>query len=1818
MKATNCPARLIEDQNAGARPRLHLLALTTVWTVWAASFGLHAQEFDPSEWDQQTKTYNYRVPIANGPTVSGTLESDDFPFTPSPGNCQAVINFAHMDDDGSIGGVEAPSSGHNCDWPHAPIVNAVIPANAISVIGNRLSVNAYAVDNGCGVSVGWSDVSITWKALCTQCAKCTQPGNAQCQDKCVKFDINLGKDMLQDAAGQLDIYTNFPSPLLAQPAGLGASLSPTTESILQTGTLRQVRTSSMLADIIASNCYSYTVSLYSATNFDPYKIGGLYAPIGQPYDTFVIQNPDGSTNDNRLQIDQSGILGTHEYDYVWVAASQRWDLTTGGGLRTETRTKDWDVTQTFLTETDVVMNSDSSIAFKQIETYELFPWNQTNLIQRIVNPDGSWPQTNTWTYYTDATDTNDYSQLEQITQPNGYWETYTYDSFGRMIKKVAQFEDAATNASDSQCRVTTYGYGYGIGDGSEGVITTNVETLLSQEIGRSYFVDFFGGTSNIVCQTPGAGMSATDNLITVTLTYTNGPFTGWNYLTQNPDGTVSVYQYSTNSIGLTTVTYTGAPDDTGTNVIDGTETIVVTDLGGNSVSNATYDVASGLLLSSSVTLQTDQLGRPTLVQNNDGTTVATQFGCCGLESQTDQDGVTTAYNYDALNRVSSITSLGITTSYTYDAAGRTLTTTREGTDGSEIVQNISTYDPTGWLLTSTNALNNGTLYGQYLASNGNTMKTTTNADGGISIETDYQDGSVQTLSGSAVFGVSNVYGVEIPAGETAYRAYTQQIDLDTNGAPTSEWTKTYTDMAGRNYKTAYPDGSASQSVYNNVGQLVDRIDPDGVTVLYQYNNKGQLDYTATDMNTNGVIDFDGTDRITETVNDVLVDKGTTVNRTRIFVWNANGSPISNLVSSVETSADGLQSWNVIFDNTVGVTNHTVTSYDQNLGYRIFTATAPDGSTTINTYQFGRLIATTSKDANGVQIGQTAYAYDAQGRRNIATDARNGATTTFYNNADQQVATVTPSPDGIQSGQLTTNILDNMGRVIQTINPDATVVTNFYFANGLCQETCGSRTYPVQFTYDYAGRMKTMTTWTNFAIGGGAAVTTWNYDALRGFMTNKAYADGKGPCYTFTAAGRLKSRLWACGVSSTNFYDNAGGLVAVIYSDLTPGVTNSYDRLSRLITTFSGGTTDTMTYNDADEPLSEAFSGGPLNALSVTNGYDNLLRRTNVTVNSAATLVSTSYGYDAASRLSTVSDGTNSAAYTYLANSSLAGQVTFVANGVDRMITTKQYDYLNRLAGVSSTPSGGGIQPFTFNYTYNLANQRTGVTNADNSYWVYQYNSLGQVVSGKKYWADGTPVAGQQFTYNFDTIGNRTAASSGGDSSGNNLRTANYTNNVLNELVGRDVPSYISVLGSANSNSTVTVNLQSASRYGNYFRAELTNANTSAAIYQSLTNLAVFVNGTNDNIICANLGNALLLKTPQTFAYDLDGNLTNDGQFSYSWDAENRLTNVTSLSGIPADARIKLDLLYDWRGRRIQKILSTNNGISFVAVSTNRYIYDGWNLVAVLTPNSQLQSSYLWGNDLSGSLQGAGGVDGLLEVSTMTTNCFVAYDGNGNVAVLVNAANGTVTATYEYGPFGETIRASGPMAKANQFQFSTKFEDESGLLYYGCRFYDPEAGRWPNRDPIGERGGINLYDYVGNNPINWEDPYGLALYPPNFVGPLQPRDSRIPYPPSNIPGGPWTWSSNPQNSRGGDFIGPKQPTGPRTRCTYAPPGTVNNNKNPYWKDSNGQRYDVNGKPITPEEAHPSPNTPPPTVEPEPEPTPTEPELPELPEFPFFDI
>ena len=178
----------------------------------------------------------------------------------------------------------------------------------------------------------------------------------------------------------------------------------------------------------------------------------------------------------------------------------------------------------------------------------------------------------------------------------------------------------------------------------------------------------------------------------------------------------------------------------------------------------------------------------------------------------------------------------------------------------------------------------------------------------------------------------------------------------------------------------------------------------------------------------------------------------------------------------------------------------------------------------------------------------------------------------------------------------------------------------------------------------------------------------------------------------------------------------------------------------------------MVYNTANELLSESFSGGTLAGLSVTNGYDQYLRRTNLAAQYSSTpFLQHSFCYDTASRLQTVTDNTTatpySATYSYLAKSPLVSQITFKSNTVTRMTTSKQFDFLNRLTSISS---GIGASAVGYSYAYNSANQRTRSTLADGSYWLYEFDSLGQVIAGNKYWADGAPVAGQQFNYTFDT------------------------------------------------------------------------------------------------------------------------------------------------------------------------------------------------------------------------------------------------------------------------------------------------------------------------------------------------------------------------------------------------------------------------------------------------------------------------------------
>ncbi len=144
------------------------------------------------------------------------------------------------------------------------------------------------------------------------------------------------------------------------------------------------------------------------------------------------------------------------------------------------------------------------------------------------------------------------------------------------------------------------------------------------------------------------------------------------------------------------------------------------------------------------------------------------------------------------------------------------------------------------------------------------------------------------------------------------------------------------------------------------------------------------------------------------------------------------------------------------------------------------------------------------------------------------------------------------------------------------------------------------------------------------------------------------------------------------------------------------------------------------------------------------------------------------------------------------------------------------------------------------------------------------------------------------------------------------------------------------------------------------------------------------------------------------------------------------------------------------------------------------------------------------NVVTASLTRTGNIGGILARTTQAGSVFYGYDGSGNVVTLTDRL-GAEVGSYNYDAFGNSLSQSGVAADANPYRFSTK-ESIAGMYSYGFRFYSPGSGRFINRDPIGEDGGTNLYGFVGNNPVNMADYYGLTTFASGLevagaIGPL---------------------------------------------------------------------------------------------------------------------
>jgi len=623
-------------------------------------------------------------------------------------------------------------------------------------------------------------------------------------------------------------------------------------------------------------------------------------------------------------------------------------------------------------------------------------------------------------------------------------------------------------------------------------------------------------------------------------------------------------------------------------------------------------------------------------------------------------------------------------------------------------------------------------------------------------------------------------------------------------------------------------------------------------------------------------------------------------------------------------------------------------------------------------------------------------------------------------------------------------------------------------------------------------------------GSATAVTTWNYDAVRGWLNNKRYANNTGPAYTYKPSGRLLTRVWARTptVTTTYSYNAAGDLTGMDYSDATPDVTLAFDRAGRPKSMTDAAGTRTMGYNASGPLEDEVYTTGALNGITIDRSFDSMGRLSGLAVGSGYAV---GYGYDAASRLDTVTAGTNTATYGYASNSFLVESVTFKQSGTTRLTTTKAYDNLNRLATITHTPSVSAA--ISVAYTYNSANQRTKAVRETSAYWNFGYDPLGQVTSGKKFTSADAAVPGHDFAWTYDDIGNRKTAVANGS-------TSTYSATNLNQYSTRTAPGVIEVLGEAQADATVTTTypatggtISPTTRQGSLFYKQLTASNSSVAQNPSvkITGVKNLVGANGEDAVTEITKTAYVAQTPEGYTHDADGNLTDDARWHYTWDGENRLSAMeTSTAAISAGvAKQKLEFAYDGQSRRFSKKVYSWSGGAWVLASHTLFLFDGWNMVAelnALSSNAVIRT-YVWGTDLSGSMQGAGGVGGLLFMNAPALSSplhAACFDGNGNVIGYVDMATGNRSATYEYGAFGETLIADGVAAELFPFRFSTKYRDsETGLVYFGLR-YKGEFG-WISRDPIEEQGGVNVYAFLGNDAVNYTDYLGMVgvvFIPPN--------------------------------------------------------------------------------------------------------------------------
>ena len=853
----------------------------------------------------------------------------------------------------------------------------------------------------------------------------------------------------------------------------------------------------------------------------------------------------------------------------------------------------------------------------------------------------------------------------------------------------------------------------------------------------------------------------------------------------------------------------------------------------------------------------------------------------------------------------------------------------------------------------------------------------------------------------------------------------------------------------------------TSNIYNSAGNLLaSRLsDSQGKILnssLFCYDSSGQRYLSVEDLNCNSIIDFTEADRVISNDTRYVKLDGDWWRESSSWQTRENNSAALTRISCVRERLTGLGITNLASEikslDIHGKLTTTCTYRDRNaLTFTQITDT-PDSIFDAKAISIAGLLST-NITASGII---SDYTYDALGRQVSEIDGRGNVTETCYDEKGRVVQTL----DG--AGNVTTYTYDALGRQTSVTDPNGMTVTTAYDAEGHVISQRGA-TYPVDYAYDEFGNKVAMMCYREEGTGNGD-ITRWFYDEATGLVTNKVYADGKGPSYTYTPDGKLATRTWARGVVTTYTYDNSGALTNTVYSDGTPTISKTYDRVGNMLSAVTDGVcTNLYAYS-----LTGLCTNEVQNGATIARSYDTLGRSTGYTLQTSqnTSVIQTLLSYDALGRIASITSGTNTFTYSYLPGTDIVDGYT--CGNFSRKI---EFEPLrNLVAAVTNSYAKRVIS--AFDYTNDAAGRRIAISRSGEAFGdlsgatdSYGYNSRNEVISARRT-KNGEIIRGFNEDFEYDPIGNRIWSTTYNELG--EPKTSQYSANNLNQYTSRTVPGYAAVRGHADADATVTVNEKPTYRYGEYFFGSDEFDNSQFALEAELVTSAVLASPTNGpDEVCSVTSRVHIPKATQHFSYDLDGNLSTDGYYTFTYDSNNRLEKV-STNGV-----LVLTNFYDEKSRRVKKVTAD-------AVIT--FFYDDWNLVEeriVYTNGAMTTIHYCWGTDLSGTLHGAGGVGGLLYLTVDDEIYIPCYDNNGNITQYLDV-NGYSVASYAYDSFGGIIMKSGPLADFFRHRFSTKYFDaETDLYYYGYRFYSTEFMRWINRDPIGEDGGVNLYGFCAN-------------------------------------------------------------------------------------------------------------------------------------------